>query len=38
MKETAPEAAVYTVNDLLFAARLDDINMFRLTRCVDDGL
>ena len=30
----AGKAAVYTVNDFLFAAGLDDINMFRLTRCV----
>ncbi len=36
-KVAALEATVYTVNDLLFAAGLDDINMFRLTRYVAEA-
>ena len=29
----AVDAVVFTVNDFLFASGLDDVNMFRLTRC-----
>ena len=36
-KHAARGASAHTVNDFLFAAGLDDINMFRLTRCVGNA-